>query len=297
MSIISIGTFDGIHRGHRHVIERVKDLARKHHTRSVIISFKDHPAYTLGGGNMPPLLCPSRLKQAEIMKMGIDEVELLDFTESLAQTSAEDFLVMIVDRWQPEIIVVGYDSHFGAGRRGNRDFLEANATRYGYQVAFVEPLIYKGKPVSSSTIRSLLVKGELDEASILLDRRYKLVGKVVHGLGQGTGFGFPTANIALENPRQLIPKEGLYLSSSKIDGNKHFGLTNIGKSPTVKSDGIIEVETFFIDYEGDLYERYLEIELIKYLREEKMFADKAELISAMHEDLERARNIIGKEMQ
>ncbi len=294
MSVISIGTFDGIHLGHRSLIARMIEIAQEQGLKSVIISFYDHPTYTLKSSNMPPLLCPSPVKKRELKRLGIDEVDMMKFTPELASTSAEDFLERIVNKWHPKVIVVGYDSHFGAGRRGNKEFLEKNSEKYGYTVESVPPMLLEGKTISSSQIRQALSQGRIDEANELLGRRYRLLGKVVRGMGKGKDFGFPTANIALENPHQLIPKEGLYLSSSQVQGTKYFGLTNIGKSPTVKTDGIVEIETFLLDFEGDLYGEEIEIELIKYLREEKMFADTDELISAMNEDLTRARKLIGE---
>ncbi|NLO43460.1 MAG: bifunctional riboflavin kinase/FAD synthetase [Candidatus Cloacimonetes bacterium] len=297
MSVISIGTFDGIHLGHRSLILRMMEIAQELDMQSVIISFYDHPTYTLKSPNAPPLLCLSPVKKRELERLGIDEVDLMKFTSELAATSAEDFLESIVNKWHPKVIVVGYDSHFGAGRRGDREFLEHKSEQYGYRVEYIPPLLFEGKPVSSSTIRQALSDGRIDDANELLGRRYRLLGKVVQGLGKGRDFGFPTANVALDNPHQLVPKEGLYLTISEIRDTKYFGLTNIGKSPTVKTHGIVEIETFLIDFKGNLYGDEIEVELIKYLREEKMFANTDELISAMNKDLAHARELIGEMSQ
>ncbi len=295
MSVISIGTFDGLHLGHRKLLYRVRDIAKEQQLESVIITYRDHPAFVLNKAALPKLLCPSEIKEQELKKIGIDRVEMLDFSPELARTSAEDFLAnILIPRWKPKVIVVGYDSHFGKDRQGNRGFLEANSPRYGYRVEYIEPELFEGRPVSSTTIRELLSKGQIEQANSLLGRNYRLSGSVGKGLARGREFGFPTANLVLSNPHQLLPAEGLYLSKTCIADIEYFGLTNIGKSPTVRHNGIVEIETFLIDFSKDLYGDNLQVELLRYLREEKMFADANELVLAMHRDLAQARAMIAE---
>lgn len=271
------------------------EIAQEQHLESVIITYRDHPAFILNKAALPKLLCPSEIKVDELKKIGIERVELLDFTLELGATSAEDFLQKIlIPRWHPKVIVVGYDSHFGKDRRGNRAFLEANSSRYGYRVEYVEPELYQGRPVSSTTIRTLLSSGNIEEANRLLGRNYRLSGSVGRGLARGREFGFPTANLVLSNPHQLLPAEGIYLSKACLGTDEYFGLTNIGKSPTVKHTGIVEIETFLIDFSGDIYGENLQVELLRYQREEKMFISADELVQAMHRDLAQARAIIAE---
>ncbi|HQQ68016.1 MAG TPA: bifunctional riboflavin kinase/FAD synthetase [Candidatus Cloacimonadota bacterium] len=295
MSVLSIGTFDGIHLGHRKLIARVTELSQERHLHSVIVSYNDHPAFVLKQKAEPKMLCPSQIKREELLRLGIKEVAMLSFTEALARMSALDFLEdVLISRWHPRYIVVGYDSHFGRGREGNLDFLKKHALQHHYEVVYVPPLMDNGLPVSSSRIRKQLHEGNLQEANRLLGRSYRLLGRVTPGLARGRQFGFPTANLTLGNPHQLIPRDGIYLSRVYLGNEVFFGLTNIGSSPTVKHTGIIEVETFLIDFEGDIYGQEMQVELLKYLREEKMFANTDKLVSAMQADLAEARALISR---
>jgi len=163
-------------------------------------------------------------------------------------------------------------------------------------VEFVEPSLDNGRVISSSRIRNLLMSRHVEEANRLLGRPYRLLGKIHRGLAKGRDFGFPTANLQLSNPHQLIPALGLYLSKVQIEQGTFFGLTNIGKSPTVKHSGIVEIETFLLGFDSDIYGATMQVELLKYIREEKMFENTELLIQAMHRDLALAKSLI-EEMQ
>lgn len=293
MSVICIGTFDGIHIGHRKLLQRARDIAIAEKLESVVITYRDHPAFTLRKDATPKLLCPSALKEELLQKLGIDQVVMLDFTPEFAHTTASDFLDQyLIPLWHPRVIVVGYDSHFGKDREGNRDFLAKYASRYGYRLEYVQPELYQGKPVSSSMIRRFLAEAKIEEANTLLGRAYSLLGTVKRGMAKGRSLGFPTANLKLDNPHQLVPAEGIYFSRVHLEQDTFFGLTNIGKSPTVKHSGIIEIETYIIDFASEIYGSAMQIELLKYFREEKMFANISGLIHAMQQDLAQARSLI-----
>ncbi|MCK9584974.1 MAG: bifunctional riboflavin kinase/FAD synthetase [Candidatus Cloacimonetes bacterium] len=293
MSVLSIGTFDGIHLGHRKLLSRVREIAQAEGLKSVIITYREHPAITLKKDSAPKMLCPCAIKEQELIKLGIDQVTMLDFSPEMAKTSALNFLSdYLIPSWHPRVIVMGYDSHFGQNREGNRPFLQAYAAEYGYRVEYVEPELNAGKPISSSVIRRLLETADLQEANRLLGRPYRLLGSVCHGMARGRDLGFPTANLTLSNPHQLIPAEGIYFSRVHLEGQTFFGLTNIGKSPTVKHDGIIEIETYLIGFDSDIYGSTMQVELLNYLREEKMFADSDELTRAIRQDLTQAQSLI-----
>lgn len=295
-SVLTIGNFDGIHIGHRKLLNRLTEIAAANMLNSVVITFSDHPAFTLNSAATPKLLCPPMLKERELHALGVNDVAMLQFTPGMAQQTALQFLrSYIVPSWKPEIIIMGYDSHFGFNRQGNYEFLSRVAPDFGFHVEYVPPLLAGDKPVSSSMIRNLLLQGNIILANSMLGKPYCLTGNVAKGIGKGTGFGFPTANLQLATPHQLIPKDGIYLSKVHLQDASFFGLTNIGSSPTVKHTGIVEIETFLLDFSGDIYGYPIELELLQYLREEKVFRNESELISAMQQDLSKAQEIISAE--
>ena len=294
-SVLTIGTFDGLHLGHQKLLKKVVEIAQAEKLQSVVISYKDHPAFILRAKALPKMLCPITLKQRELAKIGIDRIELLDFTPELAKTPPLKFLKeYVIPTFHPKVIVMGYDSHFGHLRQGNYEFLCRHSQELGYRVEYLEPLLYEGKPISSSTIRNLLSLGKIETANNLLGRAYCLIGTVIHSYSNGRKIGFPTANLKLLYPHQLIPKNGIYLSRIRYQEKVYFGLTNIGISPTLKNSGIIEIETHILDFSGDLYGETLEIELLHYFREEKMFKKVDELKDAIQKDIAMARTIISE---
>jgi riboflavin kinase/FMN adenylyltransferase len=288
-SIVSLGNFDGLHLGHRKLISTMVDMAQQQGLRSVVITFKQHPAFVLNRPNFE-LLIPSEHKVGMIKELGVDEVVCLPFTKELSQLSALDFLrTYVVDALDPSVIVVGYDSHFGHGREGNHQFLQKHAASFGYQCLYVPALEDEEGIISSSRIRSLLHEGRMDEANRLLGSPYSMYGEVVRGKGLGKGMGFPTANLALDEPQQLIPRAGVYVSRVFLGEDVFFGLTNIGTAPSVKQDRKTTVETYMPEYNADLYGARMKLELLHFMRPELCFASRAELIRAMKADLAQAK--------
>ncbi len=292
-SVLSIGNFDGLHLGHRKLLATLIEMAKKKGLRSVVVTYDNLPAQFLNDHARPMLLMPAHCKKQAMLDMGVDEIHLLHFDEELARTSADDFLHgFIMPRLEPEVIVVGYDSHFGHNREGDLDFLKLHAPAYGYDLHYVKPLQHKGKVVSSTLVRKWLLEGKIELANELTARPYSLFGGIIPGSGIGRQLGFPTANMELSEPQQLVPKNGVYLSRVHLEGQKFFGLTNIGSGPTLKTNGNIEIETFIMGFEGEIYGKPLEVGLLKYLREEKTFASRNDLIDAIDQDLAIARAIL-----
>jgi len=292
-SVITIGNFDGVHLGHRKLLSTVTWLANRNDLKSVVLSYTDHPAFILKAHARSQVLTPAIAKKDELLACGIDQVELLNFTPELAQTTALKFLTdYLLPVWNPQIIVMGHDSHFGHHRQGNYEFLKSHSSRFGYRVEYVEPLLWNNAPLSSSVIRNLLLEGHLETANELLGRPYRISGKVSHGISKGRSFGFPTANLTPESPHQLIPKNGIYLCQVILGDRSLFGLTNIGSSPTVKHTGITEIETHILDFNEEIYGMDISLELLKYLREEVKFRSEEELVRAIGSDVDAVKAML-----
>ncbi len=295
-TILSIGTFDGVHSGHQRLLNKVSITARRAGLRSVAITYDRHPAHVLRPEQGLKILTPISYKTELIKSCGIDHVEVIPFTEEFSKVDAETFLhEYVVKPFQPQTIVVGYDSHFGHKRQGTFAFLRKQRKYGHYTTLYVNALSHDKHPISSTMIRSMLQAGNLDTANLLLNRAYRIKGKVTQGKGLGKELGFPTANIELDDSRQLIPRSGIYLCRVYIQGKQYFGLTNIGKSPTLKPSDAEEIETFIIDFEADIYGCEIEIEMLKRFRDEKKFSSKEELVDAMRFDLSVARELIDYE--
>lgn len=292
-TVLSIGNFDGLHLGHLKLMDRVLQQARLQDLRSQIVSYDDHPAYVLNSHARPLKLLPAQVKRTRLLELGIDAVDLLHFDRAMASMRADQFLQdFLLPKYDPRVIVVGYDSHFGWQRSGTPEFLRSRAEAYGYQVEYVEPFLFQNAPLSSSLIRNMLLEGDMDQANKLLDRPYTLYGQVVAGAGRGHDLSFPTANMVLSDPHQLIPRTGVYLSKASLGAGEFFALTNIGTSPTMKHSAEIEIETYLIGFDQQIYGQELHIALLRYLREEKMFASREDLRHAIEADLAVARKLI-----
>ena len=195
-SILTIGNFDGVHLGHHKLLSVLVDFAKQRGSRSVVLSYTDHPAFILEAHPLPKVLCPAEYKKRQLHNLGIDEVELLSFNVDFAKITANSFLRdYIMPVWNPELIIVGYDSHFGYQRKGDYHFLKQYRHQYCYEVEYVQPLLYNGDPVSSSMIRNLLLKGDIDTANKLLAKPYRLFGEVGHGIGKGESFEIGRAHV------------------------------------------------------------------------------------------------------
>lgn len=289
-SVLTIGNFDGIHIGHRKLLTELKAISHKHQLPSVLITYDRHPKLTLKGDGSIKILTPDSRKQHLLESMGIDQVKTIHFDRKLAEMSAYSFLRdWIIAPHHPEFIVVGYDSHFGHRREGTFEFLKEFQDRFCYEVIQIDPEMDYGVPVSSTMIRGLLSEGDLGTANRLLGKPYRLYGNVIRAKGIGTALGFPTANLELFDANQLLPKIGVYLSQVLIRGKRFFGLTNIGYSPTLKTQEKLETETYIMDFNDQIDGEQIALDLVDYLRPEIQFRSEAQLQQAMRDDLIIAR--------
>ncbi len=291
-TIVTIGTFDGVHSGHQRLLNKVVSLAKKQDLHSIAITYNNHPSLVIRPEKETRILTPTLYKKELILSLGLDEVVTLPFTSEFARIKASVFLdEYILKPYMPQIIVMGHDSHFGFKREGTVQFLRKNSHDGGFEVVYVSALMQGTKPVSSTMIRNLINLGDLDTANMLLRRNYRISGFVGKGMGIGRALGFPTANILPIDSQQLIPRTGIYFCKVYIGDKVFLGLTNIGKSPTLKSVDKVEIETYIIDFDRDIYGEEVSVEFVKRLRDEKKFGSKTELIDAMKGDLSKAREI------
>lgn len=292
-SVLTMGNFDGMHLGHQKVLYELVQQANKHSLKPIVISYIEHPGHFVHFKHQVPILTPRILKKELFKELGLHYVYFLNFSAETAHTSAQDFLQdVIVKYFHPKFVVSGYDTHFGYQREGNSEFLRKWESVYKYQTIQIDPVYHQESIISSTVIRDLLTSGEVRTANAMLGKPYRLYGNVTHGSQIGKTIGFPTVNLSLLDTEQLIPKNGVYLSKILINGQKHFGLTNIGTSPTLKNSAQIEIETHILDFDADSYSLPMQLDLLDYIRPESAFASVDELINAINQDINTGRSLL-----
>ena len=290
-AVVTVGTFDGVHRGHQAIM---RYLMRRAHARlghSVVVSFDPHPRAVLTGERVP-LLTTVEERAAAFERLGIDRFIVLPFDKSFASVSAEAFVEeILVARIGMKEIVIGYDHAFGRGRKGNRALLEAMGPALGFATDVIPQQVIDEHVVSSTEIRDQLQKeGNVALAATLLGRCYRLTGRVVEGDRRGRSIGYPTANLAVMPDTKVIPANGVYAVSvvRLSEGSEHSGMLNIGVRPTF--DGIERrIEVHLFDFEGDLYGEQLRVEFVERIRSERKFASVHALTEQLSQDEARSR--------
>ena len=294
-SVVTIGTFDGLHRGHQEVIRHVVSTASARGSKSVVVTFDPHPRHILDKDSLLPLLINIEDKLKLIEELGIDNTLVIPFDAKFSSISAKDFLTnVIVSNFHPNRIVIGYDHHFGNNREGSPDFLVQFGKDHQIEVNIVEPVHDRDVVISSTHIRKLLLEGFVRRASFELGWVYGFRAMVVHGAGRGKGMDFPTANFIPVEDNQLLPRQGVYFTRGRINGNNLYGMCNLGVRPTFdETDFVMEVH-FFEKSIGDLYEKEINIEFLERIREEKKFKDSSELKKQLEKDKNVCKQLIQK---
>jgi riboflavin kinase/FMN adenylyltransferase len=288
--IVTWGVFDGVHRGHRRVIEQVLSWARAEGVSSALVTFDRHPEEVLRGRRVP-LVTPLGERLRLIGALGVDFSVVLNFTLEFSKTSAEEFVRGIVaGRMTAKGIVLGHDSRFGRDRAGNLDFLGRLGRDVGLEVRHSEPELFQGRPVSSSLIRDAIFAGKLEDATFLLGRPPSVIGTVVRGERRGTRLGFPTANLELHHA--VRPPPGVYAAEVPHEGRVYRAVVNIGTRPTFQKNGGETIEAHLLDYAGgDLYGRVAEVRFLARIRDEKKFDGPDALKRQISADIEVARHL------
>ncbi|MDO4691747.1 MAG: riboflavin biosynthesis protein RibF [Porphyromonadaceae bacterium] len=268
--IATVGAFDGIHLGHRALLNQLRDLSEVLGLVPVVFTFSPHPAEMLRPELAPPHLAPLEQNVELLRRYGVERVEILAFTPELASRSAEEFMLELRDRYGLKALLVGYDHQFGRGANLTYEDYEAIGRRLGITLYQGSSLRIDDAPVSSSRIRQLLGAGKTREANAMLGYTYRFSGQVVGGMRIGRTMGYPTANIRPDDPRQLIPADGVYAVRVRIAQCMHTGMLYIGKRPTLDgAERTIEVNIF--DLSADLYAQRLELHLETYVRPDCKF--------------------------
>jgi riboflavin kinase/FMN adenylyltransferase len=291
--VLTIGNFDGVHRGHLALFDKVKERARNIDGQSALMTFEPHPLKVMMPENSPPLITPTHQKLKLIEDAGVDVVFCITFNKEFAAISAQEFIhTLLVDKIGIKELVVGYDYAFGYRRQGNIALLREMGNRLGFEVHVVEPVRLNHTLVSSTSIRELVQEGNLSEAKELLGRDYQICGKVVKGKNRGARLlGFPTANLELVD--ELIPKRGVYAVRVTADDRTYNGLTNIGYNPTF-GEGSFSVETHLLDFSGDLFGKTMKVNFIARIRDEKTFRTPKDLGDQIARDVRKATELLGK---
>jgi riboflavin kinase / FMN adenylyltransferase len=295
-TVVTMGTFDGIHLGHQKLLRKVIARARKNNGKSVVITYYHHPKETFNE-NLGAYLLTEKERKTEILtRFGIDIVAYLRFDRKMALLKAEDFIRdILVDKFKAKEIVFGYDCHFGHKREGNYKFLKEREQNYGYRSFMINPVKLDHQIVSSSLIRNMIRDGQAKKAAKFLGRNYDIYGTVEDGEKVGRHLGFPTINIRPSDHLKLLPGKGVYLGRVFFDEKTFFCLTNVGYCPTIKQLKEKIVESYIIDYDGDLYKRDVRVEFIQKIRDEKDFSGQEALRGAIRNDIMIARSYIERQ--
>jgi len=290
---LALGVFDGVHVGHRAVIGRAVRAADDCGGKAAVVTFEPHPIRVLAPERAPRrLLASVEHKQAIVAEMGVELLVVIAFTRGFAVVGADEFVEQLVAAAAGlRLMAVGEDWRFGRGRAGDTGLLRRAGEKHGFEVVAVPPVMMDGERVSSTRIRQAIRDGNMDGAARLLGRRYAVAGRVIEGRKLGRTIGFPTVNLAVAD--EQMPPDGVWSVRVRVDGAEFAGVANLGRQPTVDGNER-KLEAHLLDFTGDLYGRWIEVEFGRFLREEKKFASIGELAAQIAADVEAARRPGGR---
>jgi len=289
---LTIGVFDGVHRGHQAILRQLAEGAHHDSAASLVVTFHPHPAVVLGKIEYPRYLTSPQERARLLGEAGVDMIITLPFTLQMAALSAEEFMRWISSRFEIRQVLAGSDFALGKGREGNVTRLRQIGEQMGFGLQVIQPVLLDGERISSSLIRDHLQKGEVQQASRLLGRYYRISGRVIHGDGRGKQLGFPTANIQFWE-EQLLPAGGVYATWAWLNGVRYPSVTNLGFRPTFDQHSLQpHLETHLLDFQQDLYNQPIELDFIQHLRSEIRFASVDALIEQVNKDKKTAEEVL-----
>ena len=291
-SIVTIGTFDGVHLGHQQILKQLIDTSQQSKLKSVLLTFFPHPRMVLQPDIPMRLIQTIEEREKALRKTGLDYLVIHPFSEKFSRLSADDYVKQIlVEKLNVRKVVVGYDHRFGRNRTASLEDMYNYADIYDFELIEIDAKKIKSTAVSSTKIRKAIEEGDITLANSYLGDPFTLEGVVVHGDKRGRELSYPTANIELQNKHKIIPKQGVYLIQSGLDNQVVYGMMNIGTKPTFDTTNP-SIEVHFFDWNGDLYDQTLQVKLLKWVREEQKFDSVEELQAQIHADERYCRSYI-----
>lgn len=288
-TVVTVGTFDGVHRGHREVLEEISARARARSRVSVLVTFDRHPLEIVRPEEAPSLLTTPDEKKEILALSGLDYVAFLPFTKDLSRYRPHEFVdLVLVRRYRVAELVIGYDHGFGRSRSGDVETLREAGRRHGFEVDVVAEVDVGGEAISSTRIRRAVAEGRMGDAARGLGRPYSLRAPVVHGMGRGKELGFPTANLRPPEHRKLLPAEGIYTVRASLSTGIHEGLVHLGPRPTFAGSPP-SLELHLLNFDRDIYGETVHVEFLARLRDVAQFGSPGELVEQMRRDRERAQ--------
>jgi riboflavin kinase/FMN adenylyltransferase len=291
--LLTIGVFDGVHAGHRYLLQRLRQRAKERNLLSGVVTFNPHPQSVLHPHEQLPWLSSLDDRVATLRQLGLSIVVVLTFAPKLAQLGARDFMSLLKTYLKMQGIVVGPDFTLGRAGEGDINLLRTLGDEMKFSVEVIPPYTIDGEIVSSTLIRQALIHGDMSRVEKLMGRRFYLTGKVITSDKRGRLLGFPTANLDMK-PEQASPDNGIYATITQVDGKRFPSATNIGTRPTF-GEGKRLVETHLLNYQGNLYGKEIRVEFVQKLRDEERFASSQELETQIKEDVRKVEALLGEE--
>ncbi|MGL6105926.1 bifunctional riboflavin kinase/FAD synthetase [Romboutsia sp.] len=281
-SVVTIGNFDGLHKGHSVLIKKAVEYSRLNNIKSVVFTFKNHPANYFTSSTIKNIITNEE-KINRLKAMGVDYIINVPFDEYMTKISASDFIKdILLDKLNIQKIIIGHDFSFARNKEGNANLLQVLSHKYNFDVEIVSPIKINDVRVSSTHIRNLINEGNVCKVKDYLGYNYEIEGKVIHSKKLGRTIGFPTANVEVDK-EMSIPKRGIYATIVYVDGEKYFGATNIGYNPTVKGQNL-SIETNILEFNEEIYGKVIKLEFLERIRDEKKFSSLEELKKQLQKD-------------
>ena len=293
-AVITIGTFDGVHKGHQVILQNIVKKAKETHGESVIITFEPHPRFVISPNQKNIFLLNTLDEKIEnLKKQNIDNLVIVNFTKEFANMEADEYIKnFLIEKFHPHTIIIGFDHQFGRNRQGNFKMLEDYKNQYLFCLEEIPMQVIEENKISSTKIREAILIGDVEKAKRYLGENYTIEGKVVEGEKRGRQIGYPTANIEIQNPYKLMPAKGVYAVRVCID-SKHFdGMMNIGNNPTFVDTNKLFLEVNIFNFDEDIYGKIIKVFFVKRIRDEKKFLSVNELILAIDEDKRQSLEIL-----